>query len=111
MSASDVVVLLRIDPEYSGMMRRLTGAEFEGLKESIAEHGLFDKLILNQDSVLLDGHNRREALRELGLPVVESMVDRRVFDSRLDEKVFVVLSNLQRRHLTDFERGPACYSS
>ena len=100
----DIVVILTINPEYENMWDKLPKVEFEALRDSIRENGLFEKLVLNQDNVLLDGHNRRDALHALGIPVTEDLVERKHFDNVLDEKIFIMLVNLQRRHLNDYQK-------
>src|SRR5207249_5366322 len=51
--------------------------------------------------IILDGHNRHKICQELG---IKPVVIRKEFASKAQEKLFVIESNLKRRHLTDIER-------
>ena len=90
--------------EYVNLIPRVSTSDYESLKQSIKEHGgLLMPIILNQDKVVLDGHNRLRACIELGLPVSHSIKD---FTGRpLDELKYVVTVNLHRRHLDEFQRA------
>jgi ParB-like chromosome segregation protein Spo0J len=90
--------------EYVNLIARVSTSDYESLKQSIKEHGgLLMPIILNQDKVVLDGHNRLRACIELGFPVSYSIKD---FTGRpLDELKYVVTVNLQRRHLDEFQRA------
>ncbi|MGB8937982.1 MAG: hypothetical protein WCC17_23070, partial [Candidatus Nitrosopolaris sp.] len=60
-------------------------------------------IILNQDNVVLDGHHRMRACKELGFKVTYNVKD---FTGRpLDELRYVVTVNLHRRHLDEFQRA------
>lgn len=82
----------------------MSGVDFERLKKSIKdEGGLLMPIVLNQDRVVLDGHHRLRACRELGIPIVYTIKD---FTNRpLEELKFVVSVNLHRRHLDEFQRA------
>ena len=55
-------------------------------KRDIKEHGLLVAVIVNQEGVLLDGHHRLRACKELG---IECRYEIKRFDSddRLEEKL------------------------
>jgi ParB-like chromosome segregation protein Spo0J len=56
--------------EYVTLIPPISTTDYERLKMSIAEEGrLLMPIILNQDSVVLDGHHRMRACKELGFPV------------------------------------------
>lgn len=97
----DKVVILRINPDYQRVWGALPKAEFKALKQSIQIDGLLEKLKVNPDNVLLDGHNRREALRELGLPVLESMIE--IIEPE-NEMLYIIRSQINRRHATPYHR-------
>jgi len=56
-----------------------------------------------QDNVVLDGHHRLRACKELGIPVSYNTKD--FTDKPLEELKFVVSANLHRRHLDEFQRA------
>jgi len=93
---------LKINPEYEALLPKLTEPEFQELKESIRKDGLHYTLAINKGGVILDGHHRFRACRELG---VEPKVEVKEFENALLEKKFVIESNLKRRHLNKFQRG------
>ena len=62
-------------------------------------------ITLNHNNVVLDGHHRLKACRELGIPAICSVKD---FTNRpIDELEFVVSVNLHRKHLdlNEFQRA------
>ncbi len=95
------VVIIRTNPDYQRVWGRLPKAEFEALKQSIQMDGLLEKLKVNPDNVLLDGHNRKDALSELGLPIVEDMVE---FIEPENEMLYIIRSQINRRHATPYHR-------
>jgi tRNA G46 methylase TrmB len=93
-----------VSTEYSTLIPPIPPADYENLKKSIAkEGGLLMPIILNQDKVVLDGHHRMRACKELGLDVTCDVKD--FTDRPLDELRYVVTVNLHRRHLGEFQRA------
>ena len=93
--------VLTIDDEYDTLMPAMSDLEYGSLKSSIQEHGQSFPIVVNQDGVILDGHYRDKACYELG---IKPSVLVRQFENRLQEKKFIVESNLNRRHLNEFQR-------
>lgn len=81
----------------------MTPKAYEQFKQNIKDKGLQDKLTVNQDYVLLNGHHRYRALKELGIPITENDIEIKHFDDPLEEKEYVHIINLLRRHLTPFQ--------
>ena len=71
------------------------------LKSSIQEQGQPFPIVVNQDGVILDGHQRNKVCRELG---IKPTIIVRQFENRLQEKKFTIEVNLNRRHLNEFQR-------
>ena len=92
---------LHINPEYQNLIRQLTTDEYSSLKDSIKREGQHIPIIVNQNSVLIDGHHRYKIDQELG---IKPKVKYRTFPSELDEQLFVISCNLPRRHLTNAEK-------
>lgn len=88
--------LITTNPEYEKLMPPLTKDEYEKLKESIKENGLWEPITVNQKNVVLDGHNRFKICKELYIIPRFSV---RVFEDSLNEKLYVIDSNLIRRQL------------
>jgi ParB-like chromosome segregation protein Spo0J len=90
--------------EYVELIPPVSTQDFERLKASIKEHnGLLMPIVLNQDHVVLDGHHRMRACKELGIPI--SFTTRNYKDKPLEELKFVVHTNLVRRHLDEFQKA------
>lgn len=89
---------LHINPEYEKLVPKLTKEEYEALKQSIKENGQYVPIVCTMYDVILDGHNRYKACVELGIEIRTNRIG--IFDP-LEEKKFVIESNLKRRQLTD----------
>lgn len=98
---NDKVVIIGINPAYQRVWGALPKIEYEALKQSIQIDGLLEKLKVNPNNVLLDGHNRKEALSDLGLPVTEDMVE--VIEPE-NEMLYIIRSQINRRHATPYHR-------
>lgn len=92
---------LSINEEYQKLVTPLQDEEYDSLKESIKLHGLWMPIITTKDGVILDGHNRFRACKELGIQVRASIKE---FPTKTDEIIFVGESNLKRRQLTSLQR-------
>jgi N6-adenosine-specific RNA methylase IME4 len=75
--------------------------EYEALKESIKTEGQHYPIIINKKGIILDGHHRYRICQELQHVVKYEMKE---FSNVLEEKRFVIESNLLRRQLTTFQR-------
>jgi ParB-like chromosome segregation protein Spo0J len=96
MTKEDTIVpidYITIKPEYEDMIFEMDTSSFESLKSSIKEDGLEVPIAINDVGVLLDGHHRLKALKEIGKSKV--WVIKYQFDSDLDEELFVVDVNLK----------------
>ena len=90
--------------EYVTLIPPVSTQDYERLEQSIKKQGwLFMPIIINQDHVVLDGHRRLRACKELGIPISFSKKD---FTGKpLEELDYVVSINLDRRHLDEFQRA------
>lgn len=93
-----------IKEKYVSLIPPVSTADFERLKKSIQdEGGLLMPIILNHDYVVLDGHHRLRACKELGLKASYNIND---FTGKpLEELRYVVSVHLHRRHLDEFQRA------
>lgn len=97
---------IKINKEYAKLVYPLTELEYNTFKESIKEKGQWIPIVVNEGGSILDGHHRFKASGELDIkPITE--VKR--FDSQIEEKIFVIESNLKRRQLNDFQRAELGY--
>jgi N6-adenosine-specific RNA methylase IME4 len=97
-----------INPEYEKYVYDLSEEDYNELKQSIQEYGLYNPIIVNQNGIVLDGHHRLKAVKELGLlekiePI--NLYRIRPFFNPILEELYVIDVNLARRHLTKFQRG------
>jgi ParB-like chromosome segregation protein Spo0J len=53
--------------EYADLVPPLSTEEYESLKESIKQNGLWVPIVVNNQGVVLDGHHRFKACQELGI--------------------------------------------
>jgi DNA methylase/ParB/Sulfiredoxin domain len=100
------VKLADLTEKYASSVYDLTKAEFDGLKTSIAENGVQLPIIINPDRVILDGHHRVKASRELGNATIPATS--KTFADKLSELAFVISSNLERRQLNDYQKIELC---
>lgn len=91
----------KVDPEYQELLPPLEEGEYESLRDSIKEHGLQLPIEVSADNRILDGYSRFKACKELH---TNPTFRKRTFKDRLAEKQFVIMVNLQRRHLNDFQK-------
>ena len=90
-----------MNPSYKSVLPSLSDSELEALKRSIESDGLHFPIIVNRHGIVLDGHNRLKACQELG---IEPRFEVRRFHDKLLERKFVIVANLRRRNLNDFQR-------
>ena len=84
----------------------LTGEDSGSLKASIERDGIQIPLIAWRHGnrlVILSGSNRLRVAKELGLKTVPVIV--RAFASKNEAKLFAIIDNLARRHLTTGQRA------
>ncbi len=89
---------LTINPEYEKLVPLLSEVEFDNLRESIKEKGLWVPIIINNKKIILDGHHRHKICVDLGVKI--NTIERN-FDTKLDEEIFVLECNAKRRQLDD----------
>ena len=94
---------LKSHPRQAELFSDLNEAEFERLKQSLGE-GLNVPIEITQDNVVIDGHQRLRAARELGWEDIQVWVrddlpNQQAIDQRHIE------ANLDRRQLTRIEQA------
>ncbi len=94
---------LTLNLEYSKLLPKHSKEDFDNLRESIREHGVWTEIVINLQNEILDGHNRYLICKQLGIE--DYPISVKEFDSKLEEKKFVIECNLNRRHLNDFQKA------
>jgi ParB-like chromosome segregation protein Spo0J len=94
---------LKIAEEYQALVPAQTEQEYESLKQSIKENEFWgsNPIVINSENIILDGHHRYRACQELGIELRTTIAK---FENKLQEKLFVINSNLRRRHLNSFQK-------
>ena len=90
---------LRPHPQ-AALVPALTSDEYELLRADIAARGVVSPLEVTAAAVVLDGHQRLRAARELQLPSVPTHLV-----SPEDETEFLILAALRRRQLSPSQRA------
>lgn len=94
--------LLKAHPENEKYFNPLNDEMFLRLKNDIVQNGIHDALIVTEQNekgerVILSGHNRFRAARELGLKTVP--IREKIFSSSDETVKFMIRDNALRRHL------------
>ena len=79
----------------------LSPEDYQRLRDSISERGVVIPVTVDQDGNLLDGHHRRKAAAELGVPCPETVVH---CDSEEQRLALAASLNADRRQMTDAQR-------
>lgn len=94
---------LNIDSDLKSLIPAISEAELEALEQSLTKEGCRDPLIVwLEENTLLDGHNRYEICRRLGIEVA---VLRYSMEDRLEAQIWMRRNQVARRNLTDDQRA------
>ncbi|HYV52189.1 MAG TPA: DNA methyltransferase, partial [Candidatus Eisenbacteria bacterium] len=92
---------LTVKDEYASLVPQISEEEYQTIIQSIKDNGQWVPIITNPQLIILDGHTRFRACKELGL---QPRITVREFEDPLLEKQFIIQINRNRRHLTSFQR-------
>jgi len=92
---------LTVKDEYASLVPQISEEEYQTIIQSIKDNGQWVPIITNPQLIILDGHTRFRACKELGL---QPRIMIRKFEDPLLEKQFIIQINRDRRHLTPFQR-------
>ncbi len=99
----------RIDPNPNQPRRQIERSALEELKQSIRARGILQPLLGAKSGagrvLLVAGHRRLQAARELGLPRVPVVLVDQLKEE--DTVIDAVIENIQRRNLEAWEEGVA----
>lgn len=95
---------LQRQKNYLELVPRPNDEEYQQLKGDIERDGLNSALplVINDDEVVLDGYTRLQIADELELEWV--YVKTQEFEDHYAEKMFIIKTNLRRRHLNNAQR-------
>ena len=97
-SARTPVVL----PEMEQLLPPLSGEQFSALESDILENGCYAPIIVNEDMVVIDGHNRLRICEKHGLPYKMLVFS---FANLLEVKQWALDTQKGRRNLDKWELG------
>ena len=89
-------------PELAGLLPPLTGEQLSALEADILQNGCYSPVIVNEDLVIVDGHNRQSLCEKHGIPYQMLVFH---FDNMLEAMKWAVDTQKARRNLTAWELG------
>jgi len=91
-----------VNQKYRAMVPRPSAADYRALEADIIAKGeATEPIVVNQNDVILDGHTRYEICSRNGCFYTTRTM---TFDDPLEEQLYVITTNLYRRHLSDFKK-------
>ena len=89
-------------PEMAELLPPLTGEQLAALEADILANGCYSPVIVNEDMVIVDGHNRQRLCEQHGLPYQMAVFS---FESMLEAKQWALDTQKGRRNLDKWELG------
>ena len=89
-------------PEMAELLPPLSGEQFSALEEDLLNNGCYSPIIVNEDMVIIDGHNRQNLCEKLGLPYQIAVFS---FENLLEAKQWALSTQKARRNLEKWELG------
>lgn len=89
-------------PELAELLPPLTGEQLSALETDILANGCYAPIIVNEDMVIIDGHNRQRLCEQHGLPYQMAVFS---FESMLEAKQWALDTQKGRRNLDKWELG------
>ena len=89
-------------PELAELLPPLSGEQLAALEKDILKNGCYTSIIVNEDLVVIDGHNRKSLCDKHGLPYQMLVF---AFDDLLEAKQWALDTQKGRRNLDKWELG------
>ena len=89
-------------PEMAELLPPLTGEQFAALEADILKNGCYSPVIVNEEMVIIDGHNRQRLCEQHGLPYQMAVFS---FADLLEAKQWALDTQKGRRNLDKWELG------
>lgn len=89
-------------PEMAELLPPLTGEQLAALETDILKNGCYSPVIVNEDMVIVDGHNRQRLCEQHGLPYQMAVFS---FADLLEAKQWALDTQKGRRNLDKWELG------
>ena len=88
--------------EMAELLPPLTGEQLAALEADILKNGCYSPVIVNEDMVVIDGHNRQRLCEQHGLPYQMAVFS---FEDMLEAKQWALDTQKGRRNLDKWELG------
>lgn len=89
-------------PELAELLPPLSGEQLAALEKDILQNGCYAPIVVNEDLVVVDGHNRQQICSRHGLPYKMAVF---AFDDLLEAKQWALDTQKGRRNLDKWELG------
>ena len=89
-------------PEMAELLPPLTGEQLAALEADLLKNGCYAPIIVNEDMVIVDGHNRQRLCEEHGIPYKMAVFS---FEDLLEAKRWAIENQRCRRNLEKWELG------
>ena len=89
-------------PEMAELLPPLSAEQSAALEEDLLRNGCYSPIIVNEDMVIVDGHNRQSLCEKHGLPYTMAVFS---FEDLLEAKQWALDTQKGRRNLEKWELG------
>ena len=89
-------------PEMAELLPPLSAEQSAALEEDLLRNGCYSPIIINEDMVIVDGHNRQLLCEKHGLPYTMAVFS---FEDLLEAKQWALDTQKNRRNLEKWELG------
>ncbi len=89
-------------PEMAELLPPLTGEQFAALEADLLKNGCYAPIIVNEDMVIVDGHNRQSLCVKHSIPYKMAVFS---FEDLLEAKRWAIENQRGRRNLEKWELG------
>jgi hypothetical protein len=89
-------------PEMAELLPPLSAEQLDALEADLIKNGCYSPVIVNEDMVIIDGHNRQALCEKHGLPYTMAVFS---FEDLLEAKQWALDTQKGRRNLEKWELG------
>ena len=89
-------------PEMAELLPPLSAEQLDALEADLIKNGCYSPIIVNEDMVIIDGHNRQSLCEKHGLPYTMAVFS---FEDLLEAKQWALDTQKGRRNLEKWELG------
>ena len=89
-------------PEMAELLPPLSAEQLDALEADLIKNGCYAPIIVNEDMVIIDGHNRQALCEKHDLPYMMAVFS---FEDLLEAKQWALDTQKGRRNLEKWERG------